>query len=287
LADWTRINVADGTWTKNDPDDHVTNISNTGGINSVDIDDTGNSNYINGCIFYKEIRLANGGPFDFTDRPADLRGYVHWPGTGWQDDGSQAGGGDKPPIASKCYCILGFTTDPENFPDDASSSDLPRDMCGAGLEWTTNNNKLKRQIIRNVSNAGVYGAISKNTTYLDTITSADVSAGHKASNRLEWQTEIVKAEHLASGSLTPAGAPRSYYMMWSDRYDNGDRRNINQYALDQRWGRTRTDKLYAFVAVGRNATGGDALTMEFDIYYHARLLQSGTSPSGKTALSGP
>ena len=108
LTDWTRINVADGTWTKNDPDSHVTNISNTGGINSVDIDGTSNSNYINGCAFFREIRLVNGGPFDFTDRPVDLRGYVHLSGTGWKDDGSQTGGGDKPPIASKSYCILGF-----------------------------------------------------------------------------------------------------------------------------------------------------------------------------------
>ena len=292
MDDWVRVNVADGTWTKNDPDNHVTNISNTGGINSVDIDATSNSNYINGCVWYKEIRLANGGPFDFSDRPVDLRGYVHWPGAGWDDnsDPVQSGGGDKPPVASKCYCILGFTTDPENFPSAASgtgSADLPRDMVGVGLESTTNENRLKRQIIRNVSNSGTYGAINTNSAWLDDISSSDVSAGHKCSNRLEFQTEIVKAEHLASGNLDPAGACRSYYLMWSDRWDNGDRRNINSYALDQRWGRTRTTKLFAFVAVGRNDSGGSALTMEFDCYYNARMLHKGTSPSGKTALSGP
>ena len=158
-----------------------------------------------------------------------------------------------------------------------------------GIESTTTDNRLKRQIIRNTSNSGTYGAISKNSAWLDSITSGDVSANHKCSNRLEWQTEIVKAEHLASGSLDPAGGPRSYYLMWSDRWDNGDRRNINQYALDQKWGRggNSTAKLYVFVAVGRNASGGSALTMEFDCYYNARLLHGGSNPSGKTVLSGP
>ena len=287
LDDWVRINVADGTWTKNAPDTTGSSITNTAGINSVNLDDENNAAFYNGCVFYKELRLANGAPFDFTDKPVDLRGYVHLPGTGWRDDGSQVGGGDKPPIASKCYCVMGFTTDPENFPADAASSAHPKDIFGIGIMWTTTNNKTKYVIVRNTSQSGTYGSITSSSGWLDTITSGDVTDGRKCANRLGFQTEIVKNEYLDAGAMNPDDPPRSKYMNWDYRWDNGERRDAYTYSLDQRWGRTRTSKLYVWVAVGRNASTGDPITMEFDCYYHARMLHGGTNPSGKTGLSGP
>ena len=240
--DWVRVDVTDGTWTKNDPDTTASSITNANGVNSVAIDTTSNSNYIDGCVWYKELKTVEGGDFDFSDRPVDFRAYVHLPDIGWEDDNSNTGGNSNPPTASKCYCILGITTDPENLPSSGNTP-VPRDILGAGIESTTNVNRLKRMIIRNVSNSGTHGAIDKNSAWLDLISTQDVASGHKASNRFEWQTEIVKSENTTSGNLNPAGAPRSYYLMWSDRWDNGDRSNINQYAADQRWGRTRTTKL--------------------------------------------
>lgn len=283
--DWTRVDVTDGTWTKNDPDTTASSITNSGGVNSVGLDTTGQSVYIDGCTWYKELKTVDGSDFDFTDAPVDFRAYVHLPDIGWADDSGNTGGNNNPPTASKCYCLVGITTDPANLPSSGATP-VPRDILAAGLESTTNVNRLKRQIIRNVSNSGTHGVINTNSAWLDLISSADVSAGHKASNRFEWQTEIVKSENLSAGSLDPAGAPRSYYLISGDRWDNGDRRTVNSYAADQRWGRggNSTQKLYVFVCVGRNAAASTAITMKFDVYYHARLLDGGTSPSGKTGL---
>ncbi len=281
--DWTRVDVTDGTWTKNDPDTTASSITNSGGVNSVGLDTTGQSVYIDGCTWYKELKTVDGSDFDFTDAPVDFRAYVHLPDMGWSDDLGNTGGNDNPPTASKCYCIVGITTDPENLPSSGATP-VCRDILAAGLESTTNVNRLKRQIIRNTSNSGTHGAITTNSAWLDLISSTDVAAGHKASNRFEWATEIIKSEWLPAGSLNPAGGPISYYLISGDRWDNGDKRTVNQFAPEQRWGRTRTTKLYVFCAVGRNASASSAITMKFDVYYHARLLDGGTSPSGKTGL---
>jgi hypothetical protein len=129
--------------------------------------------------------------------------------------------------------------------------------------------------------------IDKVGTNLDSITASDVTADHKCCNRLEWITYITKAEQLGSGSLDVAESPRSYYLVWIPRYDNGDKYTVGNISASQRWGRTRTSKLYFFVAVGRGSSGGGDITMEFDAYYDIRLLDGGNNPSGKTGLSGP
>jgi len=282
--DFTRVDVTDGTWTKYDNNSVGSNISNTAGINSVDLTTTATDKIINGCVWYKELTLPDGADFNFTDKPVDLRGYVHLPETGWRDSSGATGGLDRPAVASKTYCVLGFMTDPENLPTSGTGP-WPRDICGAGLEWQAVNNRLYRTFVRNTSNSGTYGAITANRSGLQSISASDVAAGHKACNRISWSTQITSAELTSGGALTPAGIPESYYMQWGDRYDNGDKRIIGNYSLTQRWGRTRTTKLYVWVACGRGVSGaGAGATMRFDAYYNAQLLTGGNNPSGTTGL---
>lgn len=276
--DWTRIDITDGTWTKSDPDTTGSSITNVGGINSITVDTANNSKYVDGCVHYKELKTVEGNDFDFSDRPVVFEGYVHLPNTGWQDDLGNTGGLGNPPQGSRTYCLMGITTDPENFP-------LPRDVLGCGLEWQTSLNRLYRSICRNVSNSAPDGVIDTNKTGLKLINSTDVSNDHKACNRVQFHFRITKSENLGGGTLDVAESPRSHYLIWGDRYDNGDLRTINSYAASQRYGRTRTTKLYVWVAVGRGSAGaGASAQIDFDCYYKATMLDGGNSPSGKTGL---
>ena len=276
--DWVRINVADGTWSKSDPDTTGSSISNSSGINSITVDTTNNNKYVDGCVHYKELLTPTGQPFDFTDKPVEFEGYVHLPNTGWADTGGASGGVGNPPTGSRTYILLGVCTDPENLP-------LPKDVLGCGLEWQTSTTRLYRSICRNTSNSAPAGTINTDKAGLKNISASDVSAGHKANNRIQFRFQILKSEQLTSGTLDPAGGPRSYYLIWTDRYDNGDMRSVYSYAAGQRWGRERTTKLYVWVAVGRGSSGASsAAQIDFDCYYKATLLEGGTSPSGKTAL---
>ena len=253
------------------------------GTNTVTVNTTANTTYIGGAIYYKKITTPDGGDFDLT-KPIDVRLHMHWPETGWQDTGGASGGVGNPATGSRTYCLMGLTTDPENLPTSGVTP-IPRDILGIGLEWQTSQTRLYRSILRNVSNSGTHGAISTNKTGLENIAAADVTAGHRASNKIECAFEIVKSENLTAGSLDPAGAPRTYYMVIGDRFDNGDRRQINQYSADQRWGRTRTDELYVWVAFGRGSSGASAnSTVKVNALYSVRQLDSGNNPGGTTGL---
>ena len=285
--DFTTIDLTDGSWTLNDPDSIVqSGPTKSGDKISVEVDTTSNTGYLTGAVWYKELKAQDGtSDFDFTDAPADLRFFLSWPDSGWQDSGGGSGGIGNPAVGSRTYCILGVMTDPENLPTVGSATPVPRDVLGAGLEWQPNVTRLYRAAVRNVSESGTHGSLDTNKAGLDSISAADVAAGHRACNRLEWSTNITKAEHLAAGNLSPAGSPRCYYMIWGDRYDNGDLRTIGSYAASQRWGRTRTDKLYVFVAIGRGSSGASSnSTVAFNGYYSATLHDSGCNPSGKTSL---
>lgn len=287
LNDFTRIDVTDGTWVNTDRLNQASGAAtNAGGINVVPLTTNIALKHIDGCMWHKEIKTPVGGDFDFTDKPALLDFYLSMPATGWRDDGTQEGGEGNPPYASKCWVAMGVMTDPENIPTGPTGP-YPRDLLGAGLSWLSQNNRMSRTFVRNTSNSGTHGAVTVNTQGLDVITSADVSANHRATNRLEYSFKIAKAGPQTSGALTPALAPESYYMAWRPRYDNGDAYVTGNYSAAQRWGRTRTNKLYIWVAVGRNGSPGGAITMKFDAYYNATLLDGGTNPGGSPSLSGP
>ena len=281
--DFIRVDLTDGTWTTYDYQPVGSSVSNTNGINSVTLTADDSSKFINGIVWYKELKTVDGSDFDFTDKPVFMNFYVHWPDTGWADNGSQSGGNNFPAVASRCGTMIGVMTDPENLPVN-NLGPWPRDMLAAGLEWKTSASRLYRTFLRNTSNSGGYGAASVSAAGLDTITSGDVTANHKACNRLEWSTTISKGEHWAAGALDPAAGPGSYYSEWSDRYDNGDRRTKGIYASSQRWGRTRTNKLYVFVCAGRGSGAGSAATIKFDAYYNITMLDGGNNPPGKTGL---
>ena len=283
--DFTRVDVTDGTWTKHDYQTSGSSIGNVGGVNSVTLSTAASTTYVNGVVWYKELKTGDGSDFDFTDKKVALDFYMHFPETGWSDNSSPptTGGLNNPPTASKCGCLIGVMTDPENLPTSGSGP-WPRDMLAAGLEWKTLTSRMYRTFLRNTSNSGTYGAASVSAAGLDTITASDLAAGHKACNRLEWSTYISKAEHWAAGALDPAGGPDSYYSAWADRYDNGDRRTIGNYSSSQRWGRTRTNKLYVFVVAGRQSGAGSSVTLKFDAYYNITILDGGNNPSGKTGL---
>ena len=281
--DWNVIDLTD-SWSLNDPDSTVVgSASHSDGTNSVTVNTTNNATYIGGAIYYKKITTPDGGDYDLT-KPIDVRLALHMPETGWQDTGGASGGVGNPATGSRTYCLIGLMTDPENLPTSGVTP-IPRDILGIGLEWQTSQTRLYRSILRNVSNSGTHGAISTNKTGLENIAAADVAAGHKASNRIECAFEIVKSENLTAGSLDPAGAPRTYYMVIGDRFDNGDSRQINQYSADQRWARTRTDELYIWMAFGRGSSGaGSNSTVKVNAFYSVRQLDSGNNPGGTTGL---
>jgi hypothetical protein len=285
--DFTRIDLTDGSWTNTDHLPSATGAAtNTGGINAVPLGTAVALKHIDGCCFHKELKAADGSDFDFTDRPAVLDFYLSMPATGWRDDGTQQGGEGNPPYGSQSWVAMGVMTDPENLPTSGSGP-YPRDVLGGGLSWLSANNKIYRTFVRNTSNSGTYGNVTVNSQITDLISSADVTANHRAVNRLEYSFKIAKANANTYGALTPANAPEAYYIRFRPRYDNGDTYHTLSYSAAQRFGRSRTSKLYIWVACGRNGSPGSAMTMKFDAYYNATLLDGGTNPGGSPSLSGP
>ena len=218
------------------------------------------------------------------DKPISIDFYVHMPNTSWEDNAGNTGGLGRPLVASNTYVVAGIMTDPENLPTAAVTAARPKDVLGVGLQWQGVVNRLYRAYCRNVSNSAPYGVISKNKAGLKLVTSTDSSAGDLACNRIHWHTNIKKCEQTPGGTLDPAGGPRSYYMMWADRWDHGDMRTENQVSVEQRWGRGNLDQLHVFVSVGRGASAGANAIVDFDVYYKITVLDSGNSPSGKTPL---
>ena len=286
--DFTRVNVVDGSWTNVDPLSQATGAAtNVDGINVVPLGTNVADKHLNGCVFYKELKTRDGSDFDFTDKPAFLSFYLHMPETGWRDNGSQEGGDGNPPYASRSWVAMGVLTDPENI-SGGPTGPYPKDVLGAGLSWLGTNNKMRRTFVTNTSNSGTWGTLSVNSQDLETITSTTVAAGHRATNRLGYNFNITRGGAYTAGALTPADAHESYYMSWRPYFDDGHVYGAEgKFSAGQRWGRSRTNKLYLWVACGRTATPSAGCTMKFDAYYNATLLNSGTNPSGTTILSGP
>lgn len=280
--DWTRVDVTDGTWTTEDPDTTVSSLTNVDGINKCTVDTSANSKLVDGCVFYKELKNNDGTSVNYLDSPIDFRGYVHLPGVGWAtSDGPSTGGDNRPPVASKVFCVLGIMSDPENLP-------TPRDVFGAGLDTGATVSRLQRQFVYNTSEATPNGAISVSTSALAVIDEADVTAGIRSTNRLEFEISIVRDESLSGGALSPADAPQLKWAIWRARADTGDAYNaISSTVFSQKWARGNSDKIYVFVAVGRSGTVGSSQDLDFDCYYQFQCPEGGTNPSGDTALSGP
>ena len=275
--DWKRINLMDGTWTKFDPDSTLQSISNTGGLNTVEIDTTQNALFLNGCVHYREIFTPTGQSFNYTDKPVRFTAYVHLPNTGWSYNGSQSGGANRPNHSSRTYVIMGLMSDPGSLP-------TPKDVAGCGLQWQTSKSRMFRSIVRNTSSNGL--TLNTSKSGLDTITSGDVSAGHKATNRLLFSFDIMREHQLTGGATEVEDSPRSGYLTFAASYDNGDRyQGLGNYSLGQRWGRGTLEKLFLWVAVGRGNSGASSNeTIDFDCYYDITMLDGGVNPTGTTGL---
>lgn len=282
--DWTTVDLTDGSWTKTDPDSTASAISHSAGVNSATIDTTGQSDYVDGCVHYREITsVEDGSSMAYGDAPVHFRAAVCFPNTGWAtSDGSSTGGSNNPPPGSRVYCLVGLTSDPSNFPN-------PADIAGAGLEWYTSTSRLYRALVRNTSTSSPLGNVGTNRTGLDNISESDVSAGNRAVNRVEFWFEIQPQENLSASGIDVAGSPKTDFLLWRGRYDQGDAYgSVNTYSLSQRWGRSAngTSKLYVWVAIGRTSGASSDQQLDFAVHYSIDgPLTSGTNPSGETPLS--
>ena len=282
--DWETVDITSADWTKTDPDGTATAISHTGGVNSATIDTTGNANYVDACVWHKELTSAvDGSSLDYTDKPVHFRGVITFPNTGYAtSDGSTTGGNNNPPPGSRTYVLMGLTSDPANFP-------TPADIAGAGLESWTSTSRLYRALVRNTATGSPSGVINTNRTGLQNITEALVASGRKATNRVEFEFSILPQENLTANGIDVAGSPKTDKLHWRGRYDNGDAwGGVQTFALGQRWGRSTngTTKLYVWVCVGRTAGSGSSRQVDWTAHYSLTgPLTSGTNPSGETPLS--
>jgi len=282
--DWTRANIADGTWTLNDPDSTLSSISNTGGVNQVVIGTHHNPSTIDGGVHYKELLNEDGTSIDFGDRPVNVQIYIHWPNTSWTAQGN-TGGNDRPSHGSRVYTVAGVMTDPENLPSSAGETEWPRDLVGYGLEWKTNAEKTFRRGIWN-KGTGTRGTLTHTSVNLNAATADDYAAGRKCVNRMLWFGRIAKQETASGTGINVVGSPIMNEFSFSHHWDDGWKiaGDIEQ-AIPQYFGRIRTNKLYVWVASGRGTSGaGSSATVDFNLYYRITALDGGNHPSGRTAL---
>jgi len=292
-TDWTRANIADGTWTLNDPDTTLSGITNIGGINQVVIGTDNNDDIIDGGVHYKQVLNADGSPLDFTDKPVMIEFYIHWPHCGWAvgTDGSHASGGlGRPTTASKCYTVAGIMTDPENLPATAGASEFPTDILGFGIEMRNNVQKQRYLRIRNNGTGAPRGALETSSSDLGSAPSSGDydSDGRKTNaNRVSWFAHLAKNDGASGTGINVVGEPMVDEVSWEKYYDDGDKWTTPvEWIVSQRFGRVRTDKLYVWISSGRGQSGaGSSVTVDFDVYYRIVALDSGVSPSGRTGLA--
>lgn len=280
--DWTRANIADGTWALNDPDTTLSGVTNINGINQVVVSTANNPLTIDGGVHYKELLNPDGTSIDFTDRPVMVQIYVHWPNTGWDADGN-TGGNNRPTAASRCYTVAGIMTDPENLPATAGAADHPLDLVGYGLEWKGVTTKTNRRGIYNTGTGSPRGLLTHISANMNTPDSADYAAGRKVCNRILWFGRIAKQESATGTGINVVGEPNMNEFSFSHHWDNGYKVTGDvETLMPQRFGRVRTDKLYLWIANGRGMSGaGSSVTIDFDVYYRITALESGNHPSGR------
>tara|TARA_R110002051_G_scaffold233752_1_gene295281 strand:+ start:467 stop:1384 length:918 start_codon:yes stop_codon:yes gene_type:complete len=283
--DWTRANIADGSWTLNDPDNTISSVSNTGGVNQLIVNTTHNPIPIAAGVHYKEILNADGTSIDFGDRPVSIQIYIHWPNTGW-DAGGSSGGNNRPAAASRCYTVAGVMTDPEHLPSSAGAAEWPTDVFGYGLRWRGNVTKTDRMGVQNLSTSAPKGAITVTTANNNVPTTAEYAAGKKCINRILWFGRIEKLNEGSSTGINTAGQPLMNEFSTCWYWDTGWKKVGDvETPLNQRFGRVRTNKLYLWVSNGRGDSGaGSNATIDFNLYYKIEALAGGNHPSGTTPL---
>ena len=283
LADWTRVDITDGTWTLNDPDSTLSSITNTGGINQVVVSTAHNPSTIDSGVHYKQLLNADSTSIDYTDRPISIQVYVHWPNVGWAADGN-TGGNNRPATASKCYTVAGVMTDPENLPSSPGESEFPRDILGYGLEYKNSAARTMRRGIWNVGTGSPRGGLTHTSVNLFVPDSAEYAEGKKVINRMLWWGRIAKNEDSNTTGINIAGEPQMHEFSYIPHWDNGHQEEgAKETQVNQRFGRVRTDKLYFWIANGRGQSGaGSSSTIDFDVYYRITALDGGNHPSGRT-----
>ena len=288
---WTRANIADGTWTLNDPDSTLSSISNTGGLNQVVIGTDNNNKVYDGGIHFKEITHPDGTSFNLLTEGISIEMYIHWPNQGWavNHNGTTASGGsNRPGGGTRCYTVAGVTTDPENFPSSPGETEWPRSIIGMGMRSKNSTYKNHMMQIRNNGNGNPRGTIEIVNADLNSLTADNYNVdGYKFMNRLGWRGTIRPYPNLpSSGALWPADQPLINELSWEKFWDNGDRKTgTTEQIVDMRMAKVRSDKLYVFISNGRTADGGapgSPVTVDFDVYY--RIVGTSAHPSGTTAL---
>tara|TARA_R110000803_G_scaffold15895_6_gene43766 strand:+ start:1583 stop:2530 length:948 start_codon:yes stop_codon:yes gene_type:complete len=283
-ADWTRANIADGSWTLNDPDSTLSSISNTGGVNQVTVDTAYNPSTIDAGVHYKEILNEDGTSIDFGDRPVNVQIYLHWPSTGWSADGN-TGGLNRPFAAGRSYTVAGVMTDPENLPSSPGETEFPRDILGYGLEWKNSETKTNRRGIWNLGTGAPRGALTLTSQNQNVASNADYLAGRKCVNRIMWWGRIAKLDSANTTGINVAGEPLMNEFTFSNHWDNGYKVTGDiETVVNQRFGRVRTNKLYVWVSNGRGMAAGGSSTIDFNLYYRITALDGGNHPSGRTGL---
>lgn len=276
--DWIRADITDAEWTKYDPDGTATSITNVAGINKCTVG-TDNNGKLEGCTWYREVLMADGSSLDHSDSPITFRGSIHLPAIGWATTGSSGGGDNRPPVASSVYVTMGLMSDPENLP-------IPADVLGIGLDSKTLGYRNYRRMTYNTSTSAPTGAVSDSTSALTSISDADAAAGDHSANRMDFTFMIERNEVSSDTGINIPNNPVSRWIIYRARYDNGNAYgSLQSLTPNQKWGRTRTSKLYVWISIGRSASVGSAQDLDFDCYYNVQALDGDTNPSGRTPLT--
>jgi hypothetical protein len=195
-------------------------------------------------------------------------------------NGSSFGAVNRPAVATKAYCVLGLMSDPEELP-------TPRDILGVGIGMGATGYRTERFHVYNTSTSSPNGSITVNRNSMPSITEAYVAADHRSVNRLPFFFSINRNEKSSDSGINIPNNPVSRWMFWRGRFDNGDavHSSMQSYVTNQKWGRTRTSKLYVWVSVGRRGSVSSVQPMDFDCYYLISKPDTGVNPSGTVGLS--
>jgi|15BtaG_2_1085339.scaffolds.fasta_scaffold03213_6 hypothetical protein len=282
LSDWTLADVTSSSWTKNDPDTTMSGLSHVNGVNKCTISTQGNNKVHDGCVWYKEIKTEDGSSFNFNDNPVSMEFAITMPSIGWSiDSGNQSGGLNRPPVASKVYCLAGVMTDPENLPSQPGTDQWPADFMGQGIDTSTSIHKNKRLAVYNASSVQPRGAITTPTQWLPQI---GLNENRKSFNRMHWWARIRKHDGLSGQGCNNVGDPICKDMHWIHRDDIGNSKTgVLTQTIQQRF-RVRNNKLYVWISVGRSANANSPADLDFTVHYRITQLDGGTCPSGRTGL---
>ena len=286
LADWTMADVTSAEWTKNDPDTTMSGLTHVAGVNKCTISTDVNSKVVDGCVWYAELKTADGSSFNFGDKPVTIEFAITLPSVGWAvDGGATTGGLNRPPTASRTYCVAGVMSDPENLPTIPGETEWPRDVVGSGINTANSIVKNKRLSVYNQSNVAPRGTITNPSQDFPTISAAEYAAGRKSYNRIHWWGRIRKYDDLLVDGISTAGDPVLNDMDWVYRDDVGNSSSFTYVQVAKQRFRIHNDRLYVFISVGRQAASGAPADLDFTVHYRITQNDGGTCPSGRIGLA--